>query len=184
MATLGYTSIGATTGTTTVTSGSQFPVFCRFTATEYGLMDSISFYANALSGTANMRAAIWASGNSAGNPLIQLITQDIGAQAVSTTPSWITSPFSPVQLSAGTQYDLMFWGDVSFNYYYDAGTPGQQYQAALYTYPTLGSSDSGGATQNNLVSVYANYVPRTLTAYNYNQINRISSIQRARSIRI
>lgn len=184
MATLGYTSIGATTGTVTVTAGSQQPVFCKFTATEYGVMNSISFYCNALSGTANMRAAIWYAGLSGANQYLLLGAQDLAATLISTTPEWATTLFSPFQLSAGSTYHLMFFGDADFNFYYDAGATNQRYTGAGFTYPSVVSPESGGATAADQVSVYATYDARVLTPYNYNQIDRISTIQRVKSIRI
>lgn len=184
MATLGYTSIGATTGTTTVTTGAQTPVCCKFTATEYGILNSISFYANALSGTTNIKTAIYYGGGTVGTPYMLLGAQDLAPTVITTTPGWSTNSFSALQLSAGTTYWLVFIGDTSFNYYFDAGSTSQQYTGAVFTYPTFLSPETGAATANNQISVYATYTPRALSPYSYNQIDRISSIQRVKSIRI
>ena len=124
MAIFGKTTIGGTATNSTISGGQIFPVFCKFTAPDYGIVTSMSFYMNAVSGTVSAGGAIWQWGGTSGTPYLVVVSQEITpATGINTTPQWVTVNFNNIPVSAGTAYGLMFWADNSFTFYTDAGAP-------------------------------------------------------------
>lgn len=183
MATFGKLTQGASTGTSILITTDVQMIHCKFTAPEYGLLTSISFWANATSGTVDMSGSLWGWGGTSGTPYLHLIAEDNGsATGVNTTPQLVTVNFNNVLISAGTVYGLSMWASGEYNYYTDAGATDQAYGGVIAPFRTYPSDDSSTNVDSVEVSIYATYTPRAVDNSTYRTIAGLLTVEGLQSI--
>jgi len=148
--TFGQTGVGPTTGTYAQISGGMG------TAKKNGIVDSISYYVKAASGTVNLKCAlyVWVANVNAGALIAG--TEQI---SIDTTTKWNTcnflAPKPPVY--AGTKYFICGWTSGSATFYaYTTGGVGQWYRILAYDgWPDPMTSE--GAADTYDYSIFATY---------------------------
>ena len=114
--TFGYASIGASSDS----EPANYMMGCKFSATEAGTVTKISAYIRALSGTANVRVAIYSDNSGVPGTLLA----QSGAVSVGTTASWVNFTLS-CNVSASASYWLILQWDSSITIYFASGATSQ-----------------------------------------------------------
>jgi hypothetical protein len=148
--TFGYTPLGSTT---IAAGSSNAGLMCGYHATPSynGTVDSISAYVYAQSGTVDLIGALYTYVGPGAPGTLIANTSEI---TVGPTPEWNNMTFSsPPNVTAGTQYWIVWWQDGGTYYRYDMG---QTYGVGFYIlslsgFPNLPSSLVG----YNVVPSYA-----------------------------
>jgi hypothetical protein len=144
-----------TIGTSNLDFGTGVCVGCKFTLTETGTLSKISFYGKAVSGTVNVKAALFSVVG--GVPSAKL--DESSVTAVSTTLGWWDCNISGVSRAAG-DYVLMliYSADLTVYYLTNAGL-GDIYTQEEATYPTFPTTSAGSFSWDSELSIYATYTP-------------------------
>jgi hypothetical protein len=146
MPTFGNTSIGSLTG---FEEPNAVSAAGTFTLMEDGNVESISLYCAALSGTTNVKCALYTAG------LALLGVTD--AILVDTSWAWRTFPFpTPITCPAGSYY--LAWNSQSVRVYTRYETGGNRW-VQYYTYNGFPDPYAPTVWHDELVSIYATYTP-------------------------
>jgi hypothetical protein len=166
----GFTGIGGSNDYDTT----SYTHCCKFTATESGTVTNIGIYMRGVSGTINVKAAIWNAAASGA-----LLGQS-GVVSVTTTAQWWNFTISAT-ITAGTAYWLGEISSGNHRYYYDAGAANQWLAQWTVTYPTFpdpwdAASETYAARK---MSIYANYtVAGGTSLFYYSQMTLTLSLNR------
>lgn len=171
MANLGYATPGASTANTNDTSQNG----SKFTAIENGFVTSLSFYSSSgTGGNIDVYGCLYEL-ESSSSTVRKFQYSTTTAAVVGTTPGWFTLPIDAVIIS-GRQYWISLDSFSSYNYYYDAGAAGQQYNwimdgIGLFQSPFPSASPTTNARQ---ISIYVTYTPEV--ADNTKQLIGVDSL--------
>lgn len=157
MATLGYTTTGASNGL------SVRPMACKFTTTEAGEITSMTADLRS-TGAANFKFVIYS--DSGGNPNTLLATS--AADTITTTFATKTVAIS-YTFAASEVLHLGVISDDNIEYKYDAGATAQFHSfGPNYTYPTPEDPASAPTdTFADVVTIYATYTPSVSSEHNF-----------------
>jgi len=159
--TFGYTSIGASNATAAADAISGIGDL----PASSGDVDSISFYARAASGTADIITALYDSGGT-DNPT-DYIDETAEKTGITTTAAWHTLNFStPPAVAASTEYYICYAENADITFYYDVVASSAFFKLSAMTYPTWPSEIIGETGSNARRSIYATYTAAGGTTVN------------------
>ena len=162
--TFGYTSIGASTDY----EPANYMMGCKFSTTEAGAVTKISAYIKALSGTANVRAAIYSDNSGVPGTLLA----QSGVVSVGSTASWVNFTLS-YNVSALTSYWLVLQWSAGVTIYFSSGATSQfAYTPQSYAsgFPSSWTRASYTNWKQNIYATYSSLTPQySLTMYTVGQ---------------
>jgi hypothetical protein len=157
MATFGVTD----TSGVAESPGANYKVISKFTLTEDGTVNKLSFYMTGSGGFgANVKAFIYA--DSGGTPAaLEAVGSVIAVAWAENVFSWYDSDISPaVELAAG-DYWLGFKAEAAMQYSYHSVSNNRKYRAETYASSPSDPFGTVEGTDNKEVTVYATYDPVT-----------------------
>lgn len=151
-ATFGYSTAGASSGSTTNCAGSKYTMNA-----ETGTLTSINCRCKAASGTISVYAALYSDSSGAPNAL--LAQQSSATGSVGTTASWVSVSMNSYSLANGGVYWLWEGGSASMTIYWDSGATNQYNVQGMGSPPTWSNPITPGTYNTRKLSIYATYTP-------------------------